>query len=75
MLPLPDEEVNALDETVVQVLEQTDCNTVSQILLPKQLHLDDGAEDLLVWFKETGREVLRDAKADRDAWCACLHFW
>jgi hypothetical protein len=64
MVPLSDEEVNSLDENVVQVLEQCDCDTVSQIFLPKQLHLDDGAEDLLVWFKDTGRQALREAVPD-----------
>jgi len=47
---LADVQVNAFDETLTAVVEESDCDTCARIALPKQLDLDDGAEDLLAWF-------------------------
>ena len=72
MTPMPDEDVDALDDNVATVLQQADCDTCSQILLPKQLHLDDGAEDLLLWFRDTVKQAGVGAVPASDAKCAPL---
>lgn len=48
--PVTDEQSNAFDDVLVSVISQCDCDTIWSIKLPKQLHLDDGAYDLLDWF-------------------------
>lgn len=52
-MPMTDEEIDAFDEHLASLLRRLDCDACSSIYLPKQLQLDDGAEDLLMWFKET----------------------
>ena len=52
-IPLSDEEINDFDSQLVQLVTDTDCDTCVKLYLPKQLQLDDGAEDVLQWFKET----------------------
>jgi hypothetical protein len=69
MIPLDDERLNALPETTAEVIASSDCDSVAVIRLPKQLELDDGAADLLDWFKRTVAELGWGANAQRDARC------
>ena len=65
-IPLSDEETNALDAYIVSLVKASDADALVKIYLPKQLQLDDGAEDLLQWFKDTsslpGPGGVRDSK-------------
>lgn len=56
MLPILDEETNAFDTTLTGIVLDCECDACARIMLPKQLDLEDGAEDLLAWFQDCSRQ-------------------
>jgi hypothetical protein len=70
-IPVPDEQINTFDEVLASLVAQLDkCDACMKVYLPKQLRLDDGAEDLLEWFKETSGHLGAGANPQRDTQCA-----
>jgi hypothetical protein len=68
-MPVTDEIINAFDDQMINVITEIDCDTCMKIYLPKQLQLDDGAEDLLMWFKETSPQLGVGSNPQRDMKC------
>lgn len=66
LVPLAEDRLDSIPDHTAKVIAAADCDAVSQIKLPKQLALEDGAADLLDWFKRTSLETGLGASAQRD---------
>eukprot|EP00892_Ulva_mutabilis_P008354 jgi/Ulvmu1/5891/UM026_0012.1 len=69
MVPVPKNVIDEFDETLQKMILESDCDTCSYINLPKLLALEDGAEEILHWYKVTsqalgtGNTPMKDARA------------
>lgn len=55
MVPVPKTEIDKFDQTLQKMILESDCDTCSYINLPKLLALEDGAEEILHWYKATSQ--------------------
>lgn len=55
MVPVPKSEIDNFDSTLQHMILESDCDSCSFINLPKLLALEDGAEEVLRWYKATSQ--------------------
>jgi hypothetical protein len=68
--PLSEQEIDAFDEHLRSLVKQSDADSFAVIPFPKQLELDEGADELLMWFKQTSQ--LPGPGGVRDSKCALI---
>lgn len=55
MVPVPKLEIDKFDSTLQNMILESDCDACSYISLPKLLAMEDGAEEILRWYKDTSQ--------------------